>query len=320
MFADRANIIIRSGKGGDGHVSFRRELYVPNGGPDGGDGGRGGDVIFVVDEGINTLSDYRHRRKFKAGDGQEGGRRKCHGADGEDIILKVPAGTVVKDKESGKVILDMSNKKEPVVLLKGGRGGKDNQHYATAPMQVPKYAQPGQPFQELEVLLELKVIADVGLVGFPNVGKSTFINALAGKACAKTGNKPGVTKGKQWIRLNKNVELLDTPGILWPRFEDQAVGLKPAFIGSIKDEILQTEELAAELVKFMNENYPGVLENKYNVEEDTDPYGMLEKIAESRHCLVRGNELDTEKASVLLMDDFRNGRLGKLTLEYPDAY
>lgn len=158
------------------------------------------------------------------------------------------------------------------------------------------------------------------VVGIPNVGKSTFINALAGKACAKTGNKPGVTKGKQWIRLNKNVELLDTPGILWPRFEDQAVGLKLAFIGSIKDEILQTEELAAELVKFMNENYPGVLENKYNVEEDTDPYGMLEKIAESRHCLVCGNELDTEKASVLLMDDFRNGRLGKLTLEYPDAY
>ncbi len=158
------------------------------------------------------------------------------------------------------------------------------------------------------------------VVGIPNVGKSTFINALAGKACAKTGNKPGVTKGKQWIRLNKNVELLDTPGILWPRFEDQAVGLKLAFIGSIKDEILQTEELAAELVKFMNENYPGVLESKYNVEEDEDPYGMIAKIAESRHCMVRGNELDTEKASVLLMDDFRNGRLGRLTLEYPAAY
>ena len=158
------------------------------------------------------------------------------------------------------------------------------------------------------------------VVGIPNVGKSTFINALAGKACAKTGNKPGVTKGKQWIRLNKNVELLDTPGILWPRFEDQAVGLKLAFIGSIKDEILQTEELAAELVTFMNKNYPGGLESKYNVEEDTDPYGMIARIAESRHCLVRGNELDTEKASVLLMDDFRNGRLGRLTLEYPDAY
>ena len=158
------------------------------------------------------------------------------------------------------------------------------------------------------------------VVGIPNVGKSTFINALAGKACAKTGNKPGVTKGKQWIRLNKNVELLDTPGILWPRFEDQAVGLKLAFIGSIKDEILQTEELAAELVTFMNKNYPGVLESKYNVEEDADPYGMIARIAESRHSLVRGNELDTEKASVLLMDDFRNGRLGRLTLEYPDAY
>lgn len=158
------------------------------------------------------------------------------------------------------------------------------------------------------------------VVGIPNVGKSTFINALAGKACAKTGNKPGVTKGKQWIRLNKNVELLDTPGILWPRFEDQAVGLKLAFIGSIKDEILQTEELAAELVTFMNKNYPGVLESKYNVEEDADPNGMIARIAESRHCLIRGNELDTEKASVLLMDDFRNGRLGRLTLEYPDAY
>ena len=158
------------------------------------------------------------------------------------------------------------------------------------------------------------------IAGIPNVGKSTFINSLVGKACTKTGNKPGVTKGKQWIRLNKNVELLDTPGILWPRFEDQAVGLKLAFIGSIKDEILQTEELAAELVTFMNKNYPGVLESKYNVEEDADPYGMIARIAESRHCLVRGNELDTEKASVLLMDDFRNGRLGRLTLEYPDAY
>ena len=202
MFADRANIIIRSGKGGDGHVSFRRELYVPNGGPDGGDGGRGGDVIFVVDEGINTLSDYRHRRKFKAGDGQEGGRRKCHGADGEDIILKVPAGTVVKDKESGKVILDMSNKKEPVVLLKGGRGGKGNQHYATPTMQVPKFAQPGQPAQELEVLLELKVIADVGLVGFPNVGKSTFLSRV-------TNAQPKIAN-YHFTTLSPNLGVVDT--------------------------------------------------------------------------------------------------------------
>src|SRR5699024_8287926 len=155
------------------------------------------------------------------------------------------------------------------------------------------------------------------VVGIPNVGKSTFINALAGKACAKTGNKPGVTKGKQWIRLNKNVELLDTPGILWPKFEDQAVGLKLAFIGSIKDEILQTEELAAELAGFLSREYPGVLEEKYGIETSEDRYECLRRIAESRHCLVRGSELDTEKAAGILLDDFRNGRLGRITLETP---
>lgn len=156
------------------------------------------------------------------------------------------------------------------------------------------------------------------VVGIPNVGKSTFINALAGKACAKTGNKPGVTKGKQWIRLNKNVELLDTPGILWPKFEDQSVGLKLAFIGSIKDEILNAEELAAEFITFAKKSYSGVLADKYGIEEAGDSYECLRAIAESRHCLVRGNELDTEKAAALLLDDFRNGRLGRLTLEYPE--
>ena len=155
------------------------------------------------------------------------------------------------------------------------------------------------------------------VVGIPNVGKSTFINALAGKACAKTGNKPGVTKGKQWIRLNKQVELLDTPGILWPKFEDQKVGLRLAFIGSIKDEIQNTEELAAELIKFLNANYPGVLEEKYSVEPSDDAYVMLAGIARSRNCLLKGSELDTEKAALLLLDDFRNGKLGRLTLEYP---
>ena len=157
------------------------------------------------------------------------------------------------------------------------------------------------------------------VVGIPNVGKSTFINAYAGRACAKTGNKPGVTKGKQWIRLNKQVELLDTPGILWPKFEDQTVGLRLALIGSIKDEVLQTEELAAELIRFLAANYPGVLENKYTITAAPDPYVMLGRIAESRHCLVRGNELDTEKAAMLLMDDFREGKLGRLTLEYPQT-
>ena len=155
------------------------------------------------------------------------------------------------------------------------------------------------------------------VVGIPNVGKSTFINALAGKACAKTGNKPGVTKGKQWIRLNKQVELLDTPGILWPKFEDQEVGLKLAFIGSIKDEVLQTEELAAELIHFLRTAYPEVLADKYDIEMDEDDYVVLNRIAKSRNCIVRGNELDTENAALLLLDDFRNGKLGRLTLEYP---
>ena len=151
------------------------------------------------------------------------------------------------------------------------------------------------------------------VAGIPNVG-----NTLAGKACTKTGNKPGVTKGKQWIRLNKSVELLDTPGILWPKFEDQKAALKLAFIGSIKDEILQTEELAAELIKYMEEEYAGAIGEKYSVETTEDSYECLRRIAESRHCLVRGNELDTEKAAALFLDDFRNGRLGRITLENPE--
>lgn len=176
MFADTAKIFIKSGKGGNGHVSFRRELYVPNGGPDGGDGGDGGDLIFEVNKGLNTLTDFRHKRKYIAEDGQEGGKKRCHGKDGKDLVVKVPYGTVVREAESGKVITDMSGDNLREVILKGGKGGLGNQHFATATMQAPKYAQPGKPGQELNVTLELKVIADVGLVGFPNVGKSTLIS------------------------------------------------------------------------------------------------------------------------------------------------
>ncbi len=176
MFADRAKIYVRSGKGGDGHVSFRREKYVPDGGPDGGDGGKGGDVILMTDTGKNTLVDFRHVRKYVAENGEDGGKRNCRGKNGKDIILKVPEGTVVKEFNTGKVIVDMSGDTKEFVLLKGGRGGNGNQHYATSSMQAPKYAQPGQPARELDLYLELKLIADVGLIGFPNVGKSTLLS------------------------------------------------------------------------------------------------------------------------------------------------
>ena len=179
MFADRAKIFIKSGRGGDGHCSFRRELYVANGGPDGGDGGKGGDLIFEVDKGLNTLLDFRHKRKFAAGNGEEGGKRRCHGKDGKDLVLKVPEGTVIKEVNTGKVVADMSGDNKRQVVLRGGKGGLGNMHFATSTMQVPKYAQPGQPALELEVYLELKVIADVGLIGFPNVGKSTLLSRVS---------------------------------------------------------------------------------------------------------------------------------------------
>jgi len=204
MFADRARIFVRSGKGGDGHVSFRREKYVPAGGPDGGDGGRGGDVIFEVDEGLNTLIDFRNVRQYKAEDGEPGGKKNCRGKDGQDIIIKVPQGTVIKEAESGKVIVDMSGENRKVVLLQGGKGGNGNQHYATSTMQAPKYAQPGQPAKELELLLELKMIADVGLVGFPNVGKSTFLSRV-------TNARPKIAN-YHFTTLNPNLGVVDLEG------------------------------------------------------------------------------------------------------------
>lgn len=156
------------------------------------------------------------------------------------------------------------------------------------------------------------------VVGIPNVGKSTFINSFAGKACTKTGNKPGVTKGNQWIRLNKTLELLDTPGILWPRFEDQQIGLKLAFIGSINDEIIDKEELAAELIRFLLRHYENVLKERYQAEA-SDPYEVLREIARSRSCLLKGNEPDVKKAAGILIDDFRSGKLGRISLEFPES-
>ena len=235
MFADSAKIYIRSGKGGDGHVSFRRELFVAAGGPDGGDGGRGGDVIFEVDDGLNTLTDFRHVRKYVAGDGEQGGKRRFHGADGEDLIVKVPEGTVIKDFESGKVIADMSGENRREVILKGGKGGLGNMHFATSTMQVPKYAQPGQPAQELWVQLELKVIADVGLVGFPNVGKSTLLSRVS-NARPKIANYHFTTLnphlGVVDLQDGQGFVMADIPGLI--EGASQGIGLGHDFLRHIE--------------------------------------------------------------------------------------
>lgn len=178
VFVDQVKIYLQSGKGGDGCVSFRREKYVANGGPNGGDGGRGGDVIFVVNDHMNTLYDFRHKKHYKATNGEPGGGSNCSGKDGEDMIIEVPRGTIIKDAKSEKVIMDMTEN-DRYKILTGGYGGKGNQHFATPTMQIPKFAQPGKKSRKLEVILELKSIADVGLVGFPNVGKSTLLSRVS---------------------------------------------------------------------------------------------------------------------------------------------
>ena len=178
MFVDVAKITIKAGKGGDGAVSFRREKYVAAGGPDGGDGGRGGDVLFVADPNLSTLMDFRYKRKYVAANGENGRGANCYGKSGADLVIRVPRGTLVKDAETGGLIADISGE-EPVVVAKGGRGGLGNRHFATPTRQIPRFAKPGLPGEELTVQLELKLIADVGLIGFPNVGKSTTLSRIS---------------------------------------------------------------------------------------------------------------------------------------------
>ena len=302
MFADRAKILIRSGKGGDGHVSFRRELYVPNGGPDGGDGGCGGDVIFEVDEGQNTLGEYRHKRKYKAQDGEEGGKRRCHGADGKSIVLKVPEGTVIMDAESRKVIADMSGENRRQVVLRGGKGGKGNQHYATATMQVPKYAQPGQPAQELEVLLELKVIADVGLVGFPNVGKSTFLSRV-------TNAQPKIAN-YHFTTLSPNLGVVDTenggfviadiPGLI--EGASEGVGLGYEFLRHI-----ERTRVMIHIVDAASTEGRDPIEDIYKINKELEAYNP--EIA-SRPQVIAANKIDC------IFDDGEESPVDKLKAEF----
>ena len=227
MFADREKILIRSGKGGDGHISFRREKYVPNGGPDGGNGGKGGDVIFEVDSGMDTLFTYKHKYRFSAGDGKEGGKARMTGAGGADLVLRVPKGTVVKEAASGKVIADLSEDHQREIVLRGGEGGRGNMNYATSRMQAPRYAQPGKPALEVEVILELKLVADVGLVGLPNAGKSTFLSRTT-NAVPKIADYPFTTiepyLGVVDFHDGSGFVIADMPGLIEGASEGAGLG------------------------------------------------------------------------------------------------
>ncbi|MDE6663757.1 MAG: GTPase ObgE, partial [Lachnospiraceae bacterium] len=285
MFADRAKIYVKSGKGGDGHVSFRREKYVPNGGPDGGDGGNGGSVYFVVDEGLNTLTDFRHIRKYCAGNGAEGGKRNCAGKNGEDIYIKVPAGTVIKEAESEKVIADMSGDNKKLLLLKGGRGGSGNQHYATSKMQAPKYAQPGQPAMELELILELKVIADVGLVGFPNVGKSTFLSRVT-NATPKIANYHFTTLSPNLgvVDLDdaNGFVIADIPGLI--EGASEGVGLGHEFLRHI-----ERTKVILHIVDAASTEGRDPIEDIYAINKELEAYNA--EIA-SRPQIIAANKID----------------------------
>lgn len=227
MFIDYAKIKIRSGNGGDGHVSFRRELYVPNGGPDGGDGGKGGDIIISIDKGLNTLLPFKHKYKYFAENGENGGASHRHGKNGKDLIIKVPNGTIIRDKETNKIIIDMTNKPD-CVLLKGGNGGLGNSHFATGKMQAPRYAKPGIKGVELNIVLELKILADVSLVGFPNVGKSSLISTVS-NAKPEINNYHFTTINPHLGMINvydKEYLMVDIPGLIEGSGDGMGLGIK----------------------------------------------------------------------------------------------
>ncbi|MEG0570183.1 MAG: GTPase ObgE [Oscillospiraceae bacterium] len=234
MFVDKAKILIKAGDGGNGAVSFHREKYVAAGGPDGGDGGKGGDIVFVVDDNMSTLVDFRYKRKFVAEDGEPGGMKNCSGRAGKDLVIKVPKGTLVRDELSGKLIADLSSERE-VIIAKGGGGGAGNQHFATSTRQIPRFAKPGVVGDEFELMLELKLLADVGLVGFPNVGKSTLISVVS-EAKPVIANYHfttitpvlGVVKFDDW----NNFIMADIPGLI--EGASQGVGLGHDFLRHVE--------------------------------------------------------------------------------------
>ena len=303
MFVDYAKIIIKSGNGGNGAATFRREKYVAAGGPDGGDGGKGGDVYFVVDPDSNTLIDFRFTKKFKAEDGQNGSGSHRFGKSGEDIYIKVPLGTIVKDAETGKVIVDMSNKGQQELILKGGRGGKGNSHFATSTRQAPRFAIDGEKGTEKEIILELKLLADVGLLGFPNVGKSTILSRVT-KATPKIADYHFTTidpnLGVVKTEYGDSFVLADIPGII--EGASEGVGLGTQFLRHVertrlllhvidvagtegRDPVDDFNKINSELEKYSEKlasRKQIIVANKIDSMQDEENFKALEKLAKEK--------------------------------------
>ena len=304
MFVDKVRIHVKGGNGGNGAVSFFRAKYVTNGGPDGGDGGKGGDIIFIADEGMNTLLDFRYKRMFKAQPGQDGGKRNCFGADGEDVIIKVPVGTIIREANSNKIMADMTENGQKKVLIKGGKGGKGNQHFATPTRQAPRYAERGRTSKEYDLILELKLIADVGLIGFPNVGKSTLLSMVT-NANPKIANYHFTTLspnlGVVRSRWGEDFVMADIPGLI--EGASEGIGLGHEFLRHVErtkvfihvvdgsglegDPIENYEKIQNELVKYKEDlaNRPSVIavnkmdipeaqENFENIKAKYEPMGI----------------------------------------------
>ncbi|OOB79670.1 MAG: GTPase CgtA [Epulopiscium sp. Nuni2H_MBin001] len=290
MFVDYAKIFLQSGRGGDGHVSFRREKYVPNGGPDGGDGGRGGHIIFEVDPGSSTLMDFKHRRHYKAKPGEPGGKKRCHGKDGEDLIIKVPKGTIIREVESGKIIADMHQNDDRKIIFKGGKGGKGNQHFATATRQAPKYAEKGRDSKEYWVTLELKMIADVGLVGFPNVGKSTLLSMVS-NAQPKIANYHFTTLapnlGVVTNKYGKAFIMADIPGLI--EGASEGVGLGHDFLRHV-----ERTKVIVHVVDVSGSEGRDPVADILTIQNEINQYNP--EILETKPQIIAANKMDIEGA------------------------
>ena len=303
MFTDYAKIIIKSGNGGDGAITFRREKYVAAGGPDGGDGGKGGDIYFRVDPNANTLIDFRYTKKFKAQNGENGSGGNKYGKSGEDLYIDVPIGTIIRDSETGKIVADLSKEGQVELVLKGGRGGKGNSHFATATRQVPRFAQAGEDGEEKEVILELKLLADVGLLGFPNVGKSTFLSVVT-DAKPKIANYHFTTiepnLGVVKTEKGDSFVIADIPGII--EGASEGIGLGIQFLRHVertrlllhvidvsgvegRNPVQDFHTINEELKKYsekLSQRKQIIVANKIDIMQDDTGYKELEKLAKEQ--------------------------------------